>query len=143
MPGWIVRWGTVVLCGLFATLLVIAGRIHFPDVVNIPVRVAGPSGGEGFIAVGRLPAALASRILRTEKVIVSLEAYSHDRSGTLTGTIQRIVPDTTESWVVLYIVMNDGVKARICQGDGNAQIVTNNKTLLNRFFDKLTITKNN
>lgn len=144
MPGWIVRWGTVVLCGLFAALLFIAGSIHFPDVVNVPIHVTGLSGREGFVAEGRLPAVLANRILQNEKVIVSLEAYPYDEFGTLFGTIQRVGSATADSGAVLYIVVNNGIRTsgnktlpRIYQGNGNAQVVTNDKTLLGRFFDKL------
>ena len=144
MPGWIVRCGTVVLCGLFATFLVIAGLIHFPDVINVPIRVIGPnpSGREGFVVEGRVPAMLTDRISRNETVVISLAAYPPEEFGTLSGTIQRIVPSVADSATIVHIVISREISMnralpRIPLGDGNAQVVINDKTLLGRFFDKI------
>jgi len=146
MPGWIVQWGTVVLCGLYAAFLVIAGFIHFPDIIKIPVHVTGPdpSGREGLVAEGRLPAMLADRISLNETVVISLAAYPPSAFGTLSGTIQRITPSAADSGTMLHIVINRGTGTgghrelpRLPLGDGNATVVINDKTLLGRFFEKL------
>lgn len=49
-PGWLLRWGTVVVFGVVAMVLVVAAFVRYPDVIAAPVVVSGSNPPQNLLA---------------------------------------------------------------------------------------------
>ncbi|NLR68661.1 hypothetical protein HGH92_30440 [Chitinophaga varians] len=95
MPRGITRWGTSLMAGILALLLLIAGLVKYPDVgrFNVVIKIANDSSGvppgyhQQAYAQLNLPQTDFSKVAGGKKVQLKFPAYPVHEFGVVNGTI--------------------------------------------------------
>lgn len=109
---------------------------------NEPIAMVVPESKE-FICYGKLSLNGAGKVRVSQKVLIKLDAFPFEEFGVIVGRVKSISPVALDSFYKLEIELNELATARnnliVDQPilRGKAEVITDDKTILSRIFEKL------
>lgn len=139
-PHWITRWGSLLLFGAVALLLLVAAFIKYPDVINGTIEIS-PQQGQSYTATALVPAAGSGKIEAGQPVIISLDSYPQAEFGSISGKVASRPLPATGNMVKLVVQLDNSLvtshhkKLDLYKQElGRAEIITTRKRLIQRIF---------
>lgn len=139
-PPWITRWGSLLLFGAVALLLLVSVFIRYPDVIRGSVEII-PGQGQHYTATVWVPAAGSGKIQAGQPVIISLDSYPQAEFGSISGkVVSRPLPAAGRQVKLLVQLDNNFVTSHhkkldlYKQEQGRAEIITSRERLIRRIF---------
>lgn len=138
-PNWIVRLGNGLLLSFLLVLIALCNFIEYPDVIHADVKVVFLSGR--FEGIGKIQRKGAGKVLVKQQVNIRIDEYPYQEFGILNGQIEKVSNSTEEDYYEIKISLpkqlmtsHGLVIASDKNLEGKAEIITNNVTLMDRFF---------
>jgi len=139
-PHWITRWGSLLLFGAVALLLLVSAFIKYPDVINGSIQI-DPQQGQNYTATMLVSATGSGKIQAGQPVIISLDSYPQAEFGSISGKVaSRPLPAAGHMVKLLVQLDNSLVTSHhkkldlYKQEQGQAEIITTRKRLIQRIF---------
>jgi hypothetical protein len=142
MPPWILRSGITLIALLVLAAFVAAWFFRYPEVVSANVVML--QDHSSYIVQGAMPASGAWKVKSGQKALIRLTAYPYEEYGLLQGTVQLTRANVADTNFQVSIRLDHQlftttgkeipVQPRL---DGTAEIMTEDKSVLQRMFGRL------
>ena len=142
MPPWILRSGITLIAVLVLGAFVAAWFFRYPEVISAKVVITHQQSS--YTVKGTMPAEGAWKVKTGQKVLIRLIAYPYEEYGLLQGTVMLTEANVADTDFQVSIHLDDllhtttgkdiPVQPRL---DGTAEIMTEDKSVLQRMFGKL------
>lgn len=139
-PSWMMRWGSLLLLGAIALLLLVSAFIKYPDVIPGRTSIV-PLSDRRYAVTALIPAAGSGKVRPGQQVIIKLDSYPAAEFGSISGTVSSRPQAAAANMVSVVIRLDHGLLTNYHEQldiykkeEGQAEIITAEKRLIQRIF---------